>query len=337
MVGAEAGEELSVALVNAALLALWAVPPGLFLVYTRQSLVARRIRPEFSLRKSETIELDRAVQQYEKVCHRLKEINKQNEGSGGFWRSHFGRRADIRQDVVDELDDLEAHAHHLRVTIIRLKRRPLQRIRSWIHVMSSRFALGRALAAYVAGVALLIAAFHVPEQPAWADGLTTGVSNLLVWYPLDERLFYANALAAGFVAVAAPVFYLARRASLRHEYLLEFCAFKELADTDPAQVIGQPQADQDTAQKSDTGGVGADNSWFAVLGLSPSATIEEIKESYKALIKQNHPDRVHGMSPAFRTLAEAETKKLNAAYQQAMSSMRPLEFGRSAASDFAAA
>ena len=46
--------------------------------------------------------------------------------------------------------------------------------------------------------------------------------------------------------------------------------------------------------------------------------MREVKEAYKVLIKQNHPDRVHDMSPAFKTLAEAETKKLNAAYRQAL-------------------
>ncbi|MET0669838.1 MAG: J domain-containing protein [Xanthobacteraceae bacterium] len=57
--------------------------------------------------------------------------------------------------------------------------------------------------------------------------------------------------------------------------------------------------------------------WFAVLGVSPLASIEEIKDAYKALVKQNHPDQVHNTSSVFRELAEAETKKLNAAYAEA--------------------
>jgi DnaJ-class molecular chaperone len=54
--------------------------------------------------------------------------------------------------------------------------------------------------------------------------------------------------------------------------------------------------------------------------VSETATVEEVKEAYKALIKQNHPDRVQGMSPAFKELAEAETKKINAAYREALNS-----------------
>ena len=47
-----------------------------------------------------------------------------------------------------------------------------------------------------------------------------------------------------------------------------------------------------------------------------------LKQAYKELVKQNHPDRVHSMAPAFRELAEAETKKLNIAYADAISYFR---------------
>ena len=329
------GQALSVALVNVVLLALWPVLPGLLFSYIRQSLVARRVRPEFSLRKTEAIELDRAVPLYEKVCRRLKEIDDQDEGQNGFWRVLFGRRADIpRPHADDELEDLKAHAHHLRLTIVRLKRRPFQRLRSWVHIKSSQFALGRAVAAHVVGLALLIVTFYVPERPAWGGELTIVVGNQLVWYPLDEHLFYANAVAAGFAVLAAPVFYFLRWAGLHHEYGLEYCALKEFAESDPGKVVDQPHVDQaaeDLPREADSSVNGRDNSCLAVLGLSHSATVEEVKEAYKALIKQNHPDRVHGMSPAFRKLAEAETKKLNAAYQRALFSVPPLESGRGTA------
>lgn len=319
-------EDFALALVNAALLALWPVLPGLLLGYVRQSSVARHVRPEFFLRKSEALELDRAVRLYGKICERLRTIKNQNGQPNALWRSIFDRRPEVDHGDADELEDLQAHAELLHETIARLKRRPLQRLGSWIHLISSKSALGRALAVHVVGFVLLLIAFHVPEQPAWADELTTGVTNALAWYPIDERFFYANAVAAGFAAAAAPVFYLVRWARLRRQYGCEFCAFKELARSDPSQVIGQLQVDQaDGAapQPADLE-VGADRTWFAVLGLSSSATIEEVKEAYKRLVKQNHPDRVHGMSPAFRKLAEAETKKLNAALRQALISVPPL-------------
>jgi len=56
--------------------------------------------------------------------------------------------------------------------------------------------------------------------------------------------------------------------------------------------------------------------------LARAMTIDEIKEAYKLKIKQNHPDRVHGMAPMFRDLAEDETKKLNAAYEEGLMMIR---------------
>src|SRR5580698_6250822 len=115
------GEELSVALVNVSLLALWAVLPVLLLGCIRQSVVARNIfLPEFSLRQSETLELDRAATIYQKVCQRITEIDGQKHGLNALWQVFCGRVADIHLSRADELEDLKAHVSHLRVTIIRL-------------------------------------------------------------------------------------------------------------------------------------------------------------------------------------------------------------------------
>lgn len=305
--------------VNALVLALWPVLPVLVLGYSRQSIVARRIRPEFSLRKSESIELDRAVLLYSKVCCRLNELRLREERPLG-WRVFLYRQPDTFQQDADELEDLEAHAQHLRATIARLRHQPLKRLRSWLHIKSSQFAFGRALAAHVIGFALvLIIAFHVFEQSAWADEFMSGGSNVLIWYPVDERLLYSNAVGAGFAAVAAPAFYLMRRVRLRRQYSLEFHVLKDLANTAPSELIGLTQTEeaaQDPAQQADK-----NCNWFAILGVSESPTIEEVRKAYKALIRQNHPDRVHDMSPVFRKLAESETKKINAAYRQALESV----------------
>lgn len=320
------GEELSLALVNAGLLALSAAFPILLLGYIQQMLAARRIRPEFSLRKLETIELARAVSLYEKACERLKEITAQGDRPNVL-RRLFGHHLDLHDDHADELQDVEAHAQHLRTTISRLRRRPLQRLRSWVHTLSLRFALGGALVAQIAGLALLILGF----DSLWADELGTGARNPLVWYPFDEHLFYANAAGAAFAALLTPAFYLMRRRHLRHEYALEFSTFAELAAGEPADAVDpSPREPDDLWQPAPAIGSGNDDNCFAVLGVSHSATIEEVKEAYKALIKQNHPDRVHGLSPALRQLAELETKKLNVAYQQALFSLSPFESMHSA-------
>jgi DnaJ-domain-containing protein 1 len=315
------GGELAAALVNAIVLALWAALPVLILGYIRQAQAARKIRSEFALRKSEIAELDRAVRLYDEVCRRLETIERQAETPRRFWRPLFDRTDDGREADTEERDDLQAHAEHLRGTIARLKRRPLQRFYAWVHVTSSRWALAGAIAAYGAAFALAIAASQAPGQAAWADELNAGARHALAWYPLDARLFHANAVAAGFAATAAALFYLLCRARLRRDYQLEICAFKDLADSDPRRPAEPSPADRaasDPSQQTEANEINANDPWFAVLGLSSTATIEDVRQAYKTLIKQNHPDRVHGMAPVFRALAEAETKKINAAYRQAL-------------------
>src|SRR5580700_6828044 len=314
----ESGGELSALLVNAVLLALWAALPGLILAYIRQVLAARKIRPEFALRKSENSELDRAVALYDQVRRRLETIEQQVEMPTRLWRALFDR-ADDASDT-EERDDLRAHAQHLRGTIARLKRQPLQRLYAWVHAASARSALAGAIAAYGVALALAIAASQAPGQAAWADELSARPT--IVWYPLDARLFYANAVAAGFAVAAAALFYLLCRARLRRDYELEICAFKDLANSDPLRPV-EPPAEEDLAasgpsQWTEANENNVSDTWFAVLGLSSAATIEDVRNAYKTLIKQNHPDRVHGMAPIFRALAEAETKKINAAYRQAL-------------------
>jgi hypothetical protein len=315
------GAELSAALVNAALLALWAALPGFLLGYIRQSLSARPTPPEFSLHKSEAGELNRAVQLYQRVCLRLNEINDRQKQSDHSWPALFSRWLDVHQPRSDEIEDLEAHAHHLRAMILRLQRRPLQRLKSWVHTASSRYAFGRALITHVVGLVVLVVAFHVCDQPIWARTLRAGDSHPVVWYPFDARLFYANAIAALVAALAVPLFYLVQRLKLRQSYWLEFSQFKEFAAADPDLAIGREQAmdpAQDALGQEDATEAGAVNNWFSVLGVADSASAEEIRQAYRALIRQNHPDRVHDMSPAFKRLAEAESKKINVAYQQAL-------------------
>jgi hypothetical protein len=51
-----------------------------------------------------------------------------------------------------------------------------------------------------------------------------------------------------------------------------------------------------------------------ILGISPAASLAEIKAAYRARIKECHPDRFVDLDQASRQLAEEWTKALNAAY-----------------------
>ena len=53
---------------------------------------------------------------------------------------------------------------------------------------------------------------------------------------------------------------------------------------------------------------------YEILGLSPSASVMEIKAAYRKRVKECHPDLFAGMDQQARALAERWTRALNAAY-----------------------
>jgi DnaJ-domain-containing protein 1 len=317
------GGEFSAALVNAMLLALWAVLPVLAAVYARQYLLAPRRRPEFMLQKSERSELKRAVALYEQVRHRLEQMREGNELINGFWRAALKRHNNV-PERNEELEDLQAHAEHLQAMICRLRNQPLLRLKSWISGRSVQYALGYAIAVYcVSFILLWLLAFDISDQPAWAQDFQTEPGDGLLWYPFDERFFYVNAAAIALSGLATPLVYFIRRYSLRWQYSLEFCVFADLADIGPTESIYEFDTVTTEGFATAPDEIEKDEDWIRILGVSESATIQEVKDAYKTLIKQNHPDRVQGMSQAFKKLAEIEKKKINAAYRQALSAASP--------------
>jgi len=314
------GGDFTAAIVNAILLALWAVLPALAGAYARQRVLAPRRRPEFMLQKSERSELKRAVELYGQVRHRLEQIREGNELINSFWRTALRRHSSIFEQN-EELEDLDAYAQHLEAMISRLRSQPLLRLKSWISSKSLQYALGYAIAVYgVSFVLLWLLAFTISDEPAWMREFEAEANNGLLWYPFDEQLFNANAIATAFSIVATPIIYFIRRHSLSWQYSLEFCVFADLSGMGPAETIYESDIASSDEVAAD---IQRDEDWIRILGVSESATIAEVKDAYKTLIKQNHPDRVQGMSQAFKKLAEVETKKINAAYRQALSAASP--------------
>lgn len=64
---------------------------------------------------------------------------------------------------------------------------------------------------------------------------------------------------------------------------------------------------------------GARRHWYTVLGLSSTASVEDIRASYRALMGQYHPDKVATLGLELRELAERKSKEIGAAYREAMS------------------
>ncbi len=58
--------------------------------------------------------------------------------------------------------------------------------------------------------------------------------------------------------------------------------------------------------------------WTLVLGITQNASVQEIREAYRGLISQYHPDKVAQLGPELQKLAAEKSTLINAAYQQAM-------------------
>jgi hypothetical protein len=322
MLGAAFNETLSVAIINAILLASVLVLPALVVGCMRQA--ASRLSPDFALRRLEAMELERAELLYQKISQRLKEIEQPAGGTAGSFRERKRRRAEIRQQYGPELEDLRACAHHLRESIVWLRRRPILRLKSWIHAISCRFAFTGSLASYFTLLLPATVFIYFSEQPQWVQDLSGSLHSLLIWKPLDdERLLYVNGITGALTVIVTPVLYLMRRAKLYSDHRVQTQALEDFAGTNPDQLIHEerasevPYADDPLRAELDHS-----DSCFTVLGVPPVATADQVREAYRAKIKQSHPDRVQGMAPIFRSLAEAETKKLNAAYNEALTAVR---------------
>lgn len=59
----------------------------------------------------------------------------------------------------------------------------------------------------------------------------------------------------------------------------------------------------------------SDAEYLAIFGLSPGATNDQIREAYKKMISQYHPDRVANLGKELQELATKKTKDITEAYQ----------------------
>jgi hypothetical protein len=58
--------------------------------------------------------------------------------------------------------------------------------------------------------------------------------------------------------------------------------------------------------------------WAEVLAVPPTATATEIRDAYRRLISQYHPDKVNNLGQEFRDLATRKSQEITTAYALAM-------------------
>ena len=77
---------------------------------------------------------------------------------------------------------------------------------------------------------------------------------------------------------------------------------------------GQSRSDSKSQFSEDTAGQEWDP--YRILGITRSASIEEIKHAYRELAAKYHPDKLEHLGDEFRSLAETRFKEIQQAYQE---------------------
>ena len=54
---------------------------------------------------------------------------------------------------------------------------------------------------------------------------------------------------------------------------------------------------------------------YEILGVSPNASLDDIRLAYRRIVRMNHPDKMSGLAPEFRQLAEQRMKVITSAYK----------------------
>jgi len=90
------------------------------------------------------------------------------------------------------------------------------------------------------------------------------------------------------------------------------------SETDDPQRQAPPLDDQPEPEKYQPFGP----RWATVLGVRPDAARDEVSAAYKRKISEYHPDKTTRLGPEIQALAEARSKEINAAYDEAMRRFR---------------
>lgn len=96
------------------------------------------------------------------------------------------------------------------------------------------------------------------------------------------------------------------------ELTQRIASFLEISQFEYVAIRGRYHAHYESRtrqQRSDT------SRYYEILGLAPGATAEEVKNAYRKLSKEYHPDLVAHLGDEFRTVAEEKMKEINMAYQ----------------------
>jgi len=61
--------------------------------------------------------------------------------------------------------------------------------------------------------------------------------------------------------------------------------------------------------------------WWTVLGVRETASRDQVVAAYRDALRKTHPDKVAHLSDKLRQVADQETRRINAAYEEAQQAL----------------
>ncbi|MEE4209908.1 MAG: J domain-containing protein [Parvularcula sp.] len=126
--------------------------------------------------------------------------------------------------------------------------------------------------------------------------------------PLDWMTSFAT---PGFTSLAVLAFVTAVR-----RYGLHQQAIEENRGTDGASWAGA-RTRCDSAECPEESAVPPEDPWWVVLNVTPAASLQDVKENARTLLKKYHPDKFVDL-PRMQDEAERQTKRINRAVEDAI-------------------
>ncbi len=252
----------------------------------------------------------------------------------------YSRRSKLGKRISAELEEVLPRISELESETKRRREAPYLEYVSWARRKSLNSALILTIVSYP--VLFTIYFFVISDV---APTLSSWVShNLLVSIQGLRDEIYGAAFAAGLTSVVALLaLYPIRHASLqvRHRNLeRELLTYasdrqeprqasmgpwgermreqRESRSENEREQGGRKGAQQGGEQSRDLSDRLDEKPWFAILDVSPTASIDEINASYRIRIAKNHPDLVAKLDPAIQELAAARSKELNRARDEGL-------------------
>jgi len=285
--------------------------------------------------------LDSLMQQQDQLWERKARIYRDANQLGLLRTSQDPRRFDERRSLAKRFNAKLVKLDNEFATIISNVETLRSEIRDrcdawsnqfehWRFWSSGRLAFRVALVAYVVLVATLVV-----FNPSWVQNFSDTVSRYFLFPVTTFHDYYGAVVIASGVSAAvgalAGLFtfdHMDNRLPDEHDFYTKWFvgdsgewldkfvnSYWEYDHEDEEEhefADGDPDWDGQSAEQL---------TWYEVLGVTPNASLTEIKDAYKEQIKQYHPDRVAALGPKLKALAEQETKALNAAYEEALKGM----------------